>query len=372
MTKREINLRIFEHKPIPQVLFQPRIESWYAWHKQFNILPEKYQNIELRELFNQLDISMRYISYYTGIPEPIEVTYSAQVKIIEHFNSNLGTKIIQTPYGELTEKYRMTIDKTWRTVEFAVKSPDDLRKLRWLYENTSFHFNPEKFEEGNRYIGELGVPQFYIPKSPYQALCQQWMALETLIYALADIPEKVEQVMNVIDTAYDPMYEDIIACPAVKILNFGENLHAQLISPAYFEKYLIPFYQKRCRQLGQAGIFTHIHIDGFFKPILKYLKYLPFDGYEALTPEPQGDVSLEEIKEYIGDKILLDGIPAIYFLPHYQMEELEDCVKRIIQLFHPRLVLGISDELPEGADESALDRVKWIAKLCREQARDVM
>jgi hypothetical protein len=364
MTKREINLRIFEKKPIPQVFFQPRIESWYAWHKQFNLLPQKYRNIELRELFDELDLSMRYVNYYTGMPEPIEVTFSDKIKIVERFENDRGFKIIQTPYGELVERYQMTIDKTWRTVEFAVKQPDDLTKLRWLYENTSYHFNPVHFEQGNRFIGARGVPQFFIPKSPYQALCQQWMKLETLIYALADYPFQVEEVFKVIDTAYDSLYAEITVYPAVKIINFGENIHAQLTSPAYFELYLIPFYQKRCAQLKQAGIYTHIHIDGFFKPLLKYLKDLPFDGYEALTPEPQGDVSLEEMKEYLGDKILIDGIPAILFLPHYRMEELQNCVRKIIQLFHPRLVLGISDELPEGADETALDRVKWIAQYC--------
>ena len=60
-----------------------------------------------------------------------------------------------------------------------------------------------------------------------------------------------------------------------------------------------------------------MHLDGYFHSILKYLKEMPFDGIEALTPTPQGDVTLEEIKEHIGDKVLLDGIPAIYFMAPY-------------------------------------------------------
>lgn len=95
------------------------------------------------------------------------------------------------------------------------------------------------------------------------------------------------------------------------------------------------------------------------------LKHLPFDGLEALTPQPQGDVSLEEMREHMGDKVLLDGIPAVVFLPTYSREELTSTVKRIVELFHPRLVLGISDELPEGCGDERMERVRMVSEWCR-------
>jgi len=214
-------------------------------------------------------------------------------------------------------------------------------------------------------MGDRGEPQFWLPKSPYQSLCQIWMKTEDFIYALADSPDLVQDVMTAIDDSYQVLYDEIVSYGGIKIINFGENLHAQLFSPSYFEKYFIPFYEKRSNQLREAGIFTHIHIDGFFKPLLSYLEELPFDGYEALTPVPQGDVSLEEIKQHIGDKVLLDGIPAIFFLPHHPIEELQRCVEEIVALFSPRLVLGISDELPEGTGKQGVDRMEWGAKYCK-------
>ena len=89
-------------------------------------------------------------------------------------------------------------------------------------------------------------------------------------------------------------------------------------------------------------------------------------GIEALTPLPQGDVTLDEMAEAMGDKILLDGIPAVFFMPQYSVEELMSAVERVVALFHPRLVLGISDELPEGTDETALERVELVSRWCRE------
>ena len=190
------------------------------------------------------------------------------------------------------------------------------------------------------------------------------MKLEDLIFALADFPDEVEATMQAIDAAYDRLYEDICKSGNVNIINFGENIHEQLLSPDYFQRFLLPFWEKRVGQLRSAGIFSHVHIDGYFKHLLPLIKAIPHDGLEALTPQPQGDVTLEEIKEHIGDKILLDGIPAVLFMDTYPRSQLIESTERIIDLFHPNLVLGISDELPQGAGLESIERVKLIADLC--------
>lgn len=369
MTKREMNLRIFRGEDIPYPLFQPRIEPWYHWHRQFDVMPERYKNYSLLDLYDELDISMRYIAYYTGIPSPIGIKYSERVKITEkEIDSECRLNIIETPYGELTREIRLTSDRNWRTSRPYIKSREDIKKAIWVFKNTEFYFIEENFDKGDRFIGDRGEPQFFLPRSPYQSLHvdSSWMTLEDLIYAIEDFPSEIEELMTAIDESYDRLYEEIVYHrDKVKIVNFGENIDAYLFSLKYFEKYLIPFWEKRANQLRRAGIYTHIHIDGHFRPILRYLKDLPFDGLEALTPEPQGDVSIEEMKEYIGDKVLLDGIPAILFLPIYSREELYNCVKKLIELFHPRLVLGISDEIPEGVEEEGIERVRWISEYCK-------
>lgn len=175
----------------------------------------------------------------------------------------------------------------------------------------------------------------------------------------------MRDIFQAIDDSYDPLYEQLCSSGAVEILNFGENVAAAYLSLPYWRQYCMPWYAKRVGQLREAGIFTHIHIDGNFRPLLETLDELPFDGLEALTPEPQGDVTLEEIRAHIGDKILLDGIPAVLFLDHHSREQFQRCVERVVELFHPRLVLGISDELPQGGGEEAYDRMAWVAEYAR-------
>jgi hypothetical protein len=365
MSFREMNLNVFAGEPIPHVFFQPRFEPWYDWQKKFGHLPKQFESQSLMQVYDALQVSMRYVHYYTGMPDPVVRTFSPEVKVRLQSTEETHTWIYETPYGELSETAVYTVDGTWRHVEFLAKQPDDMKRLRWLFERTTYTLSEENFDQGSENIGDRGEPQFWVPKSPYQALAQQLMRFEDFIYALADAPEEIEATMVAIDNSYDQLYEGIISSGKVKIVNFGENIHEQLLSPPYFERYLIPFYEKRVSQLRDAGIYTHVHIDGYFRNFLRYLKDLPFDGIEALTPLPQGDMTLEEIKESIGDKVLLDGIPGILFLPTYSRDELMAVTERVVELFHPRLVLGVSDEVPQGAEpEEASVRIKMISDWC--------
>ncbi len=365
MTPKDMNSAVFRREPLPHVFFQPRFEPWYAWHKQFDSLPEELRGLELRQVYDRVGASMRYVGYYTDAPYPIEIEYGDEVKVTSVTEGDHMESHFETPHGTLSESWRFTVDRTWRLVEFAAKSPDDLPALRWLIERRKLTFDPELFRQGIEYLGDRGEPQFFLPKSPYFALAQQWMKYPDFVFALADRPRDAEDIMKAIDESYDHLWEQVVSSGLVRIVNFGENVAMAYLSTRYFEEYCIPWYEKRAGQLRHAGIFSHIHIDGYFEPLLPYLADLPFDGLEALTPLPQGDVSLEEIHEHIGDKILLDGIPAVMFLRHHPRDELQACVERIVELFHPRLILGISDELPQGGDDESFERLKWVADYSR-------
>jgi len=367
MSKRELNLRIFEKKT-EEVLFQPRIEWWYQYNKLRGTLPSRYRKMTLLELFDDLDVSIRYFSYATGLPGAIGLRHSKKVKIREKTKGKTKFLVYSTPKGDLVEELKKSSDGAWRISKFPVKTAEDIEKAIWLFENTSYFLIKENFERGEEFVGQRGEPQFFVPRSGYQHLAIELMGTENLIYALADFPKKVERLMQAIDSSYDVLYEEIISYGRIRIINFGENIDANIVSPRCFERYCIPFYEKRSKQLKKAGIYTYIHIDGSFKPLLGYLKDLPFDDLEALTPLPQGDVTLEEMKDSIEDKILLDGIPAIMFLPDYPLKKLEEFTERIMELFHPNLILGASDEVPPPAD---IERVRVVSEMVKDFNRKV-
>lgn len=43
--------------------------------------------------------------------------------------------------------------------------------------------------------------------------------------------------------------------------------------------------------------------------------------------------------------------------------------EKVVQLFSPRLILGISDELPEGTGGDAAERVRMVADWCRNKSQ---
>ena len=91
------------------------------------------------------------------------------------------------------------------------------------------------------------------------------------------------------------------------------------------------------------------------KDLLPYLADLPFDGLEALTPKPQGDVTLEELQESVGNKTLLDVIPSIIFLPQYSMDYFKEYVQKVLEMFAPNIIVGVSDEVSPNGQMAKLE-----------------
>ena len=119
MTLKDMNLRVFRGQPLPHVFFQPRFEPWFARHEQFNTLPPQLQGWSLREAYDRIGASMRTVHYYTGQPDPIEHRFTHKVKIAEKRQGRQLKRRYETPYGPLFETVELTVDETWRVLDFA-------------------------------------------------------------------------------------------------------------------------------------------------------------------------------------------------------------------------------------------------------------
>lgn len=355
MNYKEAIIKVFEGKKPSVIPWQPRIYYWYNANITRKTIPERFKDKSMMEVYKELKISPRYISEVLNL-NPIRMNFN-KVEVKMNMEEDNIITILSTPLGELREVKKMNTEGGHRIVEFFCKKIEHLKIIEYVIKNLSFHFDEDIYNQGLETFENWGVPQIYPPRrSPLQMLFLDFMGIEETIYALYDEKKKVEEFMKVCEETDEKLYEVLITSP-LKIINFGENLDSQIISPSLFEKYLLPYYNKRCHKLHKAGKFCHIHIDGRLKGFLPYLSHLDFDGYEALTPAPQGDVELEEIKSAIGNKVLIDGIPAIMFLDEYSEEELLEFTNKVIKLFYPHLILGVSDELPPDAK---IERVEMI------------
>ena len=111
----------------------------------------------------------------------------------------------------------------------------------------------------------------------------------------------------------------------------------------------------------QVRYYTFAHWDGDTKAILPYAKETGLDAIEAVTPKPQGDVTVEEIKAAFGDQVgLVDGIAALLFDEMYPLEMLKQQTEQLIDLFAGKLILGISDEMSSTGN---IDRIKYVGEI---------
>ncbi len=353
----QANLAIFQGQDPGFVLWQPRLEFWYAVNKKRGTLPPHLKDATLIDLYDYCHASIRYFVH------PLKMRYRTVEIAEEWLDEKHYRRTYRTPVGALTE---MLGYDEWGLsryhTEYRLKTAEDFRVYEYLLQDEEWSWDQEGYERDIAAVGGRGAPQFYFRRSPIQGLYIENMGFENTVLFSFDHPEVIARFVEVARAADDAMY-DVLCQSPIAILNFGENIDAFMDPPPTWRKLLMPYWEKRVAQLQAAGKVTHIHIDGAMKPLIKLIRESPFDAIEACTPAPQGDVTLEEIKEALGDKVLLDGIPAVYFLPMYPLETLLECTRRVVELFHPRLILGISDEIPPDGD---IERVRMVGEMVRE------
>ncbi len=349
------------------IVWQPRIEHWYNVNRVRGTLPPEYARKSLLEIYRHLGASVRYYYGEGGdISSPktyIVFEYEKGRAVKEVREGDVIHVYFSSPLGELYGKKGLgEWGCSWHYLEHPVKKVEDLDILEDIVTHTHYHFDTDFYEKACNALGELGTIQFYWERSPFQRLFLQYAGIDNTIALMYEYPGRLREYLKRAEEAEDELFEVLARCP-VKILNFGENIDGRFDSPRIYEEYLLPYYRKRVKALHQAGKFCHIHMDGALKPLLPFLQDAGFDGIEGATPLPQGDVTLEELKEAMGNLVLLDGIPMLFFLPEYPVEELLEYTEKVLHLFAPRLILGISDEISPPGD---IERVKMVTDLVKD------
>ncbi len=340
-----------------KIIWQPRIACWY-YDKLFagEPLPEPYQDMDIFDIYRELGCSARLYEKFNACFKQIE---HPEVTIIEkQLNDTDYETRIETPVGtqRAVNRKTNTCERPIR-IKWEISDEQEMKVAIWRIENSNWQWDQGIYDSLVEQYCDLGAPTMFMPRVTIQDLYINKMGVEKAMYSLMDYPSTVEEYFKVLDDHHDRMIDIINNCP-IDIINFGDNLHCGTLPPHYFKKYVLPSYNRRCEKLHSAGKFVSSHWDGDTKTLLPLAKETQLDAIEAITPVPQGDVTVEEMKACLGDDIfLLDGVPAVLFNDYYTAEELINCTKKIIDLFAPKLVLGISDELSSTGD---IERVKMV------------
>lgn len=347
-----------------KVIWQPRIGCWID-DRLFadDELPGRYKGMSKVEIYRDLGCSARIYEYN-------DCFYPVYDDTIQYSSRQEGNQIIQefkTPVGTVTH-IDQTTPNSWATLvkKQWVCDEEDLKIYTYIEKHTDWAYSQEVFDKVHAQWTDLGAPCIFMPRVTVQRLYIDLMGVEEAVYALVDYPETVEAYFEALHESQMKMI-DVINKSPIQIINFGDNIHSGTLSPKLFEQYVLPEYKARCEKLHSAGKFVYSHFDGDNWGLMEYYQDTGLDGIEAITPIPQGDVTLEEVHQYLGDNMfLLDGIPAVYFDETFSEETLVECVHKILDMFAPHLVLGISDEISSTGD---IERIRLVGKIVDEYNR---
>ncbi len=309
------------------------------------------------------------VGYYLQGYFPFRTTYDSGVRVREERAGHVTRRVLETPVGRLEEEHTYLPESyTSAPTRHLVRSPEDLRVLRYVLEHTVYQPDYEEARLRAANVGGAGVALCYLPKSPFMHMVALLAGIETVVGLACDAPEEFAATLEVMEARHDEAAALAVASPA-ECLMIPENLSAEVVGPDFFERHMRRYQEKWTRRIREAGKFSFIHMDGRLRGLLREEGSVGFTVLEALTPEPIGDVPIGELRELAGPgPILWGGLPGSYFTPLVSEAEFERHVIEVLGVCRRdgRMVLGVADQVPPDGLES---RVRLVAELAEEHGR---
>ncbi|MBA7577241.1 hypothetical protein ES708_19088 [subsurface metagenome] len=186
----------------------------------------------------------------------------------------------------------------------------------------------------------------------------QGMGMNNFARALKNDPKLIEERFRFCTDFVLTVFRAYSDCGAKVFLEGGDIAHkgGPMMSPKYFNKYLLPRYQEVSEAIHDWGGKYILHTDGDVTSQLDFVVESGFDGLQCLEP-PWVDPYL--VKKKVGDKLCLSGnIDTKHILVDATKQEVEQAVANAIKAmgkgggfmispanFHPNMTV---------------DRLKWM------------
>jgi len=248
----------------------------------------------------------------------------------------------------------------WATCKHPVETPDDLELLLRILRNCRYAPSLDRHRELQEQWGERGLVAIGVPRTPIPALITEWCGILGATYLMLDAPELFAEVLNELDRLADPVYDALVEYAPV-VVHFPDNISGEIVA-SFWDEHMAPVYRRRLDRLHAAGIICAIHNDGTVANILKRIAGTGFDGAEALTPKPVGDIELAQMRDLAGrdDFILWGMVPGAMFSRTWHEDAFCHHVEQVLDTCTGPMILGTADQVPPDGD---IRRVKLASNI---------
>ncbi len=241
------------------------------------------------------------------------------VEITTSEKDGVRRKTMETPDGPLVaEQTYDPYTESWHPTKFPADSAENLRRLRWLFKDTTFAVPTEKAEEWAARRKDLEARDAFtmtgIGPSPLMDLVEHQCGPQNTTYLLHDEPELFREVVELMHRDRVRELEALLPRVAADSFWLSENTSTTLISPAMFREFCMPQLREYGDIIIEHGKIAVHHMCGTLNALLEMIDELPAQANEAYTTPPVGDTTLAEGRARMPSKALIGGTNAALWL----------------------------------------------------------
>jgi uroporphyrinogen-III decarboxylase len=272
---------------------------------------------------------------------------AVESEVLEESREVRRTKsTVRTPRGEIftVGEQRRGVDTGWR-IKRLVESREDLAKLASVpfeLDEAAVAASVESYRRVEEAAGERALPMAFI-SSPMVCV-SGCMSLELFLeLSLTDgewIVELCEEIlrrqMAVFERVFSPGMRTTVT------IGGSEQCTPPLMAPESYDRFVVPFETRLIEFLHGMGIPVQIHCHGKVKHGLSCMLAEGADSTDPVEPPPQGDVTYEQAREIVGDRLTLVGNLEWSMLESAEPGEVREHVRRVLSGGNRRLILAAS------------------------------
>jgi hypothetical protein len=361
MTQRERILAVYKGETPDCVPFMLDLSHWfYQKHKKPWDLSVAYTEPEYDLIDYHKKVGAGF--YMPNLAAVYSASYPGDVRVeVEKETDGGRTAIVwryHTPIGSI-ERRRIWEESNyaWGIRDWAIKSEHDLRVLGYAVGRAQYAPRWDRYQAWVDYIGNIGVAYIGLGYSGVGHLLNYWMGIEGTMFAIADWPDTVREVVDQINES-NLRLVDLVAQSPAEVIIMGDNISSDIQPPRFWNEWSRPYYAEAFRRLHAAGKHVAVHVDGKMRGALKMIADAGADCCDAATPVPMGDLNPQECRDDAGDNLILSGgVSPDLWLPTSSLDSFKRAVTSWLQIKarSPRLIAAAGDQVPPGADERRIE-----------------
>ncbi|HOJ59841.1 MAG TPA: uroporphyrinogen decarboxylase family protein [bacterium] len=377
LSLRERFFRWLDGRHAGRILFFPDITDWYKarrtppgepqpyepgqiiydddpFHRQNHDMPAPYRDWTLLDFYRNFGwgCPIHLYEWRDNLPDGYRRTVQR--------DGRLEITEIATPPGTVRQIRTQAADGSYCITEHFAKSIQDLDILLWAARHTVLQIQPGRIRKALAALGDFGVIDIPVGRSPFGTFIHDAMGLFNGLYALHDEPRAVERFL---DGLREPFLETIRAAAETeaRVVIISDHADDYLIPPPLYAKYCVPVYQEACAILHPAGQIVSTHVDGNLRGLLPLFQRTGIDLLDGCTPAPMSNYDVRELSQALAGRLFAYcGIPSALFMGNWSESEILGFAERIEQESRGRMILNVGDILsPEGQIEAVIRVGEW-------------